>query len=55
MLSMLNDTRRKILIGNYYLEQAKKNNTFFHIVKLMDAYLTRDSDRKLFDLAPIKK
>ena len=21
-----NDTRRKILIGNYYLEQAKRNN-----------------------------
>ena len=25
------------------------------IVKLMDSYLTRDSDRMLFDLTPIKK
>lgn len=45
-----NDTRRKILIGSYYLDKANKENTFSEIKKLMDKYLTRDSDRKLFDL-----
>ena len=49
------NTRRKILIGSYYLDQANKNNSFNDIVKLMDSYLTRDSDRMLFDLLPIKK
>jgi len=49
------NTRRKILIGSYYLDQANKNNSFNDIVKLMDSYLTRDSDRLLFDLTPIKK
>ena len=48
-------TRRKILIGSYYLDQANKNNSFNDIVKLMNSYLTRDSDRMLFDLTPIKK
>ena len=49
------NTRRKILIGSYYLDQANKNNSFDDIVKLMDSYLTRDSDRMLFGLEPIKK
>ena len=48
-------TRRKILIGSYYLDQANKNNTFDAVVKLMDSYLTRDSDRKVFGLEPVKK
>lgn len=47
--------RRKILIGSYYLDQANKNNSLDDIVKLMDSYLTRDSDRMLFGLEPIKK
>ena len=49
------NTRRKILIGSYYLDNANKNNSFDDIVKLMDKYLTRDSDRKLFNLKPIDK
>lgn len=49
------NTRRKILIGSYYLDQANKNNSFNDVVKLMDIYLTRDSDRKLFGLTPVKK
>ncbi len=48
------DTRRKILIGSYYLDQAIKENKFDAIKKLMDDYLTRDSDRKLFEL-PVKE
>ena len=44
------DTRRKILIGSYYLDQANKNDSMDEIKKLMDKYLVRDSDRKLFNL-----
>lgn len=44
------DTRKKILVGSYYLDQAKENNQLGEIKKLMDKYLTRPSDRKLFDL-----
>jgi large subunit ribosomal protein L7/L12 len=47
------DTRRKILIGSYYLEQAVKNNQLDNIKNLMNGFLKRDSDRKLFDL-PLK-
>ena len=49
------NTRRKILIGSYYLEQSNKNNSFDDIIKLMNSYLIRDSDRMLFGLKPIKK
>lgn len=48
------DTRRKILIGSYYLDHTLKNNQMDALKKLMDGFLTRDSDRKLFDL-PIKE
>ena len=44
------DARRKILVGAYYLEQATKDNSMGQINKLMDGFLTRNSDRKLFDL-----
>jgi len=44
------DTRRKILVGSYYLEQAEKQNTMGEINNLMDKFLTRNSDRELFDL-----
>jgi hypothetical protein len=49
------DTRRRILVGAYYLEQANKNDKFEDIVNLMDKFLIRDSDRKLFGLKPISK
>jgi hypothetical protein len=45
-----NDTRRKILVGSYYLDQAKQTNQLNDIKKLMQSYLKRNSDRKLFDL-----
>ena len=47
------DTRRKILIGAYYLDKAVKENRFDEIVKLMSEYLNRNSDRVLFDLPPL--
>ena len=44
------DTRRKILVGAYYLDKAVKDDRFDEITRLMDGYLTRQSDRELFDL-----
>ncbi len=44
------DTRKKILVGSYYLDHAIKENKFDEIIKIMDKYLKRNSDRALFDL-----
>lgn len=46
------DTRRKILIGAYYWEKALKEGSVEEIKKLMECFLTRNSDRVLFDLEP---
>lgn len=48
------DTRRKILIGSYYLDQAIKNNQLNELKELMDHFLKRDSDRALFNLESTK-
>lgn len=47
------DTRRKILIGSYYLDLAIKNGSTHELTKIMDSYLTRDSDKKLFETGEI--
>ena len=47
------DTRRKILAGSYYLDDAVKNNKWNELVSIMNKYLSRDSDRALFDLSAI--
>ena len=47
------ETRRKILIGAYYLNQAKTQDSWSALASLMNGYLTRTSDRKLFDLPPL--
>ena len=44
------ETRRKILVGSYYLDQAQQQDTYPQLVNLMDGYLKREADRKLFDL-----
>jgi len=44
------ETRRKILVGAYYLEKAKQENRWSEVCQLMDNYLSRPSDRVLFDL-----
>jgi large subunit ribosomal protein L7/L12 len=44
------DTRRKILVGSYYLDKAVTEKKMDELKKIMDVFLTRDSDRKLFDL-----
>ena len=42
------DVRRKILIGAYYLSQAIKEGTVPELRELMNTFLTRESDKKLF-------
>ena len=48
------DTRRKILVGAYYLDKAITDDRFDEITRLMDGYLTRQSDRELFDLPQLE-
>lgn len=49
------ETRRKILIGAYYLEHARQTNNLSELQHIMANYLTRNSDRKLFDLPELTK
>lgn len=44
------ETRKKILIGSYYLDEALKENKLDEIKSIMDKYLKRNSDRSLFEL-----
>lgn len=44
------ETRRKILLGAYFLEKFRKNGTLESIKQELDTFLTRNSDRKLFNL-----
>jgi large subunit ribosomal protein L7/L12 len=44
------ETRKKILIGSYFLDNAIKENKLDEIKSFMDKYLKRNSDRSLFDL-----
>ena len=48
------DTRRKILLGSLMIEMTKKGELDEKkIRKRLDGFLTKDTDRKLFDL-PVK-
>lgn len=44
------ETRRKILVGAYYLDKMRADNKFNELVSSMDGYLSRDADRVLFNL-----
>ena len=49
------DTRRKILIGAAVLAQVKRGEwTQDQVREMMAASLTREDDRALFELAPLK-
>lgn len=50
------DTRRKVLVGAMMLEHMEKNEaTKTNIMAKLDTFLTRDDDRALFDLYPVRK
>ena len=45
------NTRRKILLGAFYLSRMEKDEQFRqHVLRSIDGYLTADRDRKLFGL-----
>ena len=48
------DTRRKILVGSYFLDQAIQNNKMEELKYIMNDYLKRNSERVLFDLSLIE-
>jgi len=45
------DTRKKILVGAYFLEVKYKDKED-DLIKLLDGFLIRDNDRALFGLTP---
>jgi hypothetical protein len=45
------DTRRKILVGAYFIEQAEHEGTMEELIKKIDPFLTREKDRLLFGLS----
>ncbi len=47
------DTRRKILVGSYYLSLANTPEKMEQLKKLLGDFLKRDTDRALFELNPI--
>lgn len=50
-----NENRRKILVGAMGLERAAKFEDYRErLLKDLDKFLTRDDDRKLFKLGPVK-
>lgn len=44
------DTRRKILIGAYFIDKATEEGNLDSLFQQLDGYLKRSSDRELFDL-----
>ena len=42
------DTRRKILVGSYFIDKAKEEGGVESLYKLMGNYLKRESDKQLF-------
>ena len=49
------DTRRKILVGAVILARVERGEwPQEKLLAMLDAVLTRDDDRALFDLAPIQ-
>ncbi|WP_242604496.1 mobilization protein [Legionella gresilensis] len=49
------DTRRKILIGSYFIDKAIQEGTLFDLYQQMDNYIKRNTDRELFHLEPLKE
>lgn len=48
------DTRRKILIGAYFLDKLNSEGTLEAIKKELNDFLKRNSDRALFGLPPLE-
>ncbi|EAT16745.1 mobilization protein [Desulfuromonas acetoxidans] len=50
------DTRRKILVGSFFISRAKADPDFrVKLIRQLNDYLNNDRDRELFGLQPINK
>ena len=47
------DTRRKILLGSYFLEKANEDGSLDSLYQQMEHYLKRNTDGELFQLTPL--
>ena len=48
------DTRKKILIGAFFMGKMEKNEDYREMtLQHLDLYLTRDEDRSLFEMPPL--
>ena len=47
------DTRRKILIGSYFIDKARDEGALDAFYQQLEDYLKRNSDRELFQLMPL--
>jgi hypothetical protein len=47
------DTRRKILVGSFFLQRAATDEQKEKRRSMLDQYLTRSDDRALFSLPPL--
>ena len=48
------ETRRKILVGAYFINKFEKDDAIADLYKLMDEFLIRENDRELFGLPPLE-
>ncbi|HDV5710758.1 TPA: mobilization protein [Legionella pneumophila] len=49
------DTRRKILVGSYFIDKANQEGTLFDLYQQIDKYIKRNADRELFHLEPLEE
>ena len=49
------ETRRKILVGSMFLQQAQSDEQNALLLAQLDGYLKKNGDRGLFDLPPLPK
>ena len=49
------ELQRKILVGSFYLNEARKNNQFDQLQAIMNEYLKRNNDRNLFNLPALEE
>ncbi|HCE6135886.1 TPA: mobilization protein [Legionella pneumophila] len=49
------DTRRKILIGSYFIDKANQEGTLFDLYQQIGKYIKRNADRELFHLEPLEE
>lgn len=47
------DTRRKILVGSFFIQRAESDEQKAKLRSMLDPYLKRSDDRALFDLPPV--